>query len=161
MGEKRILIVYASQSGGTSRMVEAVERGAQSEPDVSVRKLHGTVASLDDLLWCDALVVGTPENFGYMAGAVKDFFDRTFYPAEGKVARLPYVLVVKAGNDGSFATQAVEGIARGYGFEKVAEPVLAVGDVTDEQLARCEELGQLLSAGLELGIFGRKRQSTK
>lgn len=158
-GEKRILIVYASQSGGTSRMVDAVERGALSEPNVQVRKLHGTRAGLDDLLWCDALVIGTPENFGYMAGAVKDFFDRTFYPAEGKVTRLPYALVVKAGNDGTFALQAVQRIAQGYGFEPVAEPILAVGEVTAEQLTRCEELGQLLSAGLELGIFGRRRRS--
>jgi len=163
--ERRILIVYASQSGATTRMVDALARGALGDPAANVRELHGTQAGLDDLLWCDALVIATPENFGYMAGAVKDFFDRTFYPAEGRVTRLPYALLVKASNDGSFATQAVQRIARGYGFEAVAEPILVVGDLTPEQLARCEELGQLLCAGLALSIFGRRRaaadQSTK
>lgn len=165
--ERRILIVYASQSGGTTRMVEAVERGAltDNDGDTMVRKVHGTQATLEDLLWCDALVIATPENFGYMAGAVKDFFDRTFYPAEGLVTRLPYAIVVKAGNDGTFAIQAVQRIARGYGFEQVAEPILSMGELTPEQLAQCEELGQLLSAGLELGVFGKSRpsphQSTK
>ncbi len=158
--ERRILVVYASQSGGTTRMVEAVERGALSGAEsVIVRKKHGTEASLEDLLWCDALVIATPENFGYMAGAVKDFFDRTYYPAEGRVTKLPYALVVKAGNDGTFAMQAVQRIARGYGFEQVAEPILSVGELTTEQLAQCEELGQLLSAGLELGVFGRTRRA--
>lgn len=164
--ERRILIVYASQSGGASHMAEAVERGALAGAEhVLVHKIHGTQATLEDLLWCDALVIATPENFGYMAGAIKDFFDRTFYPAEGLVTKLPYALVVKAGNDGTFAIQAVQRIARGYGFEQVAEPVLSVGELTPEQLAQCEELGQLLSAGLELGVFGRPRhtraQSTK
>jgi multimeric flavodoxin WrbA len=163
--ERRILIVYASQSGGASRMAEAVERGARAGSEhVSVRKIHGTQATLDDLLWCDGLVIATPENFGYMAGAIKDFFDRTFYPVEGLVTKLPYALVVKAGNDGTFAVEAVQRIARGYGFEQVADPVLSVGELTSEQLAQCEELGQLMSAGLELGVFGRARrpdQSTK
>ncbi|MFT3928292.1 MAG: hypothetical protein QM778_37535 [Myxococcales bacterium] len=167
MGERarRILIVYASQSGGTRQMVEALERGVRSDPAAELRTLHGTQATLEDLLWCDALAVATPENFGYMAGAVKDFFDRTFYPAEGRVTRLPYALLVKASNDGTFASAAVQRIAKGYGFELVADPILAVGDLLPEQLTQCEELGQLLCAGLELGVFGRTRserdQSTK
>ena len=138
-------------------MAEAIERGAMRQPDAIVRRLHGTVAGVDDLLWCDALVIATPENFGYMAGAVKDFFDRTFYPTEGKVIKLPYGLVVRAGNDGTFAREAVERIAKGYGFELVAPPIMSVGEQTDAQIAACEELGELLVAGLELGIFGRQR----
>jgi NAD(P)H-dependent FMN reductase len=114
------LIVYASQSGGTKRMVEAVARGLNAEPPIDLRMLHGTLANTDDLLWCDGLVVGTPENFGYMAGAVKDFFDRTFYPAQGKVDGLPYVLVVKGGQDGTFAASHVERIVRGYPLRRVA-----------------------------------------
>lgn len=157
MSERRlgILIVYASQSGGAARMAEAIERGAMREPRAEVRRLHGTRAGVDDLLWCDALAIVTPENFGYMAGAVKDFFDRTFYPVEGKLTRLPYVIAVRAGNDGTFALQAVQRIARGYGFELVAEPVLSVGEQTEAHLTACEELGEALAAGLALGIFGR------
>jgi flavorubredoxin len=154
--EPRILIVYASQHGGTVSLVEAVERGALREPGTVVRKLHGTAAMLDDLLWCDAVVIATPENFGYMAGAVKDFFDRTFYPAQGRVDQLPYAVVVRAGNDGSFALAAVERIARGYPFKKAAEPVLWVGDeAANDKLAACEELGQTLSASIAFGLFVR------
>jgi multimeric flavodoxin WrbA len=156
----RVLIVYASQTGGAARLADAVERGARQEQGAEVRKLHGTQAGLDDLLWCHALVIVTPENFGYMAGAVKDFFDRTYYPAQGKVSNLPFAVIVRAGNDGSFACAAVERIARGYGFKRVAEPILGVGDDLAGPLARCEELGQLIVAGLELGVFGRSAQPT-
>ena len=153
--ERRVLIVYASQSGGAARLADAVERGARAETSAQVRRLHGTAAGLDDLLWCDALVIVTPENFGYMAGAVKDFFDRTYEPARGRLSNLPFAVVVRAGNDGTFALAAVERIARGYGFKRVAEPILSVAGDTEGPLARCEELGQLIVAGLELGIFGR------
>jgi multimeric flavodoxin WrbA len=155
--ELRILIVYASQSGGAARMADAIERGALRQSGTVVRKLHGTHAGADDLLWCDALAIATPENFGYMAGAVKDFFDRTFYTVEGKVGGLPYAVVVRAGNDGTFALAAVQRIARGYPLQEVAEPILSVGEQTPEQLERCEELGETLAAGLELGVFGRRR----
>lgn len=154
---QRILIVYASQSGATSRLAEAVERGAREAPSAEVRRMHGTEAALEDLLWCDALVVVTPENFGYMAGAVKDFFDRTFYPAQGKVNNLPYALVVRGGNDGTFARDAVLRIARGYPLKLVAEPIMSVADDLDGPLGQAEELGQTLVAGLELGVFGRTR----
>lgn len=150
----RILIVYASQRGGTIQLAEAVERGALCEQGVIVRKLHGTLAGPEDLLWCDGLVIATPENFGYMAGAVKDFFDRTFYEVQGRVDQLPYGVVVRAGNDGTFALAAVERIARGYPLRKVTEPVLWVGE-TEPPTAQCEELGQMLAAGIAFGLFGR------
>ncbi len=138
-------------------MAEQVALGATKEPRALLRMLHGTEAVLEDLLWCDALVVVTPENFGYMAGAIKDFFDRTYYPAQGKVTNLPYAIVVKAGHDGSFAIAAIERIARGYGFVAVSEPILAVGELSQEKLLACEEIGELLTAGLDLGVFGRTR----
>jgi NADPH-dependent FMN reductase len=150
----RILIVYASQRGGAAQLAEAVERGAARETGAAVRKLHGTLAGPEDLLWCDGLVIVTPENFGYMAGAVKDFFDRTFYEVEGKVDQLPYAVAVRAGNDGSFALAAVERIARGFPLRKVAEPVLWVGDA-EAPLQACEELGQMIAAGIAFGLFGR------
>ncbi|HEX5656090.1 MAG TPA: NAD(P)H-dependent oxidoreductase [Polyangiales bacterium] len=155
----RILLVYASQRGGTTKLAEAVERGAMHEDNVSVRKLHGTLAGPEDLLWCDALVIATPENFGYMAGAVKDFFDRTFYEVQGMVDQLPYAVVVRAGNDGTFALEAVERIARGYPLRRVAEPVLWVGE-TEAPLQACEELGQMLAAGIAFGLFGRATRAS-
>jgi len=152
----RILIVYHSQTGGTEKMAGAVAAGASSIGGTEVILKKAADASLEDLLSCDGLAVGTPENFGYMSGAVKDFFDRTFYPAEGKVFRKPYVVFISAGNDGTGALSSIERIALGFQFKKVYEPVIArmsKGGVTDEILARCRELGQTIAGGCEAGIY--------
>lgn len=150
---KHLLIVYHSQGGGTQRMADAVLAGAREEAEVETRRRRALEADLDDLLWADALIFGTPENFGYMSGALKDFFDRTFYPAQGKVDQLPYAVFVKCGNDGSGAVFNIDRIAKGYPLRKVADPIVHQGDVDEDVLARCAELGQTLAAGLALGIF--------
>jgi len=152
----RILIVYHSQTGNTEKMAGAVAEGAASIENTEVILKEAKDASLKDLLGCDGLVIGTPENFGYMSGAVKDFFDRTFYPAEGKVFRKPYVVFISAGNDGTGALNSIERVALGYQFKKVYDPVIArmsEGGVTDDILSRCRELGQTIAAGLQAGIY--------
>jgi multimeric flavodoxin WrbA len=152
---KHLLIVYHSQTGHTQAMAEAVLRGARSEDvdGVEVRMLRAGGAGPEDLLWADALVLGTPENFGYMSGAMKDFLDRTYYPCEGKVESLPYAIFISAGNDGSGALGSIQRIARGYPLRAVQEPIIARGDTTDAVLASCEELGTAMAAGLEMGVF--------
>lgn len=152
---KNLLIVYHSQTGNTQLMAEAVRAGANNEliTDVEIRYLTAKQATPEDLLWANGLLLGTPENFGYMSGGMKDFLDRTFYPVEGKILALPYAIFISAGNDGSGALRAVRRIANGYPFKEVQEPVIAQGEVTDQHLARCEELGMALAAGLEAGIY--------
>ena len=130
-------------------------RGASSEEleDVETRLLRAGDAGPEDLLWADALILGTPENFGYMSGAMKDFLDRTYYPCEGKVESLPYAIFISAGNDGSGALSSLQRIARGYPLRAVQEPIVARGDVTAAVLAACEELGMAMAAGLEMAVF--------
>jgi len=152
----RILIVYHSQTGNTEKMARMVAQGAASIENTEVMVKEAADASLEDLLACEGLAIGTPENFGYMSGSVKDFFDRTFYPAEGKVFRKPYVVFISAGNDGTGALSSIERIALGYQFKKVYDPVIArssQGGVTDEILALCRELGQTIAGGIEAGIY--------
>ena len=104
-------------------------------------------------------MIASPENFGYMAGAIKDFFDRTFYPTEGKVQNLPYAVVIRAGNDGSFALAAIDRIAVGYHFKKAADPILWVGD-KPVPIEQCEELGQTVAASISFGLFPARDHAT-
>jgi multimeric flavodoxin WrbA len=152
---KHLLIVYHTQTGRTGQLAAAVHRGATNElvSDVDARLLTAQNAGADDLLWADGLLLGTPENFGYMSGGMKDFLDRTFYPVEGKILSLPYAIFISAGNDGSGALRAIRRIANGYPFKEVQEPVIARGEITSDHIDRCEELGLTLAAGLEAGIF--------
>jgi multimeric flavodoxin WrbA len=132
--------VYA---GATDPAVEAVD----------VRMKRAIDADARDLLWTNGIILGTPENFGYMSGAMKDFFDRTFYAVEGRIQPLPAAYFVKAGNDGSGALRAIRRIANGYPFHEVQEAVVVAGDATAEDHARCRELGLALAAGLDAGIY--------
>lgn len=152
---KHLLIVYHSQTGNTETMARAVLRGATSPEvqGVETRMLRAAEAGVEDMRRADAVVFGTPENFGYMSGALKDFLDRTFYPCEGKVESLPYAIFVSADNDGSGAIASIERIARGYPLRAVQEAVVSRGEPTGAVLERCEELGMAMAAGLEMGVF--------
>jgi multimeric flavodoxin WrbA len=154
-GRPHLLLIYAGHAGGrTHAMVDAVKQGVAAAGEaVELRALPALQAGADDLLWANGLLIGTPEHFGYMAGAIKDFFDRTFYPVEGRVDGLPYALFVSAGNDGAGAVSSIDRIALGYRWKKCAEPLIARGELTAEDLQRCSELGQMLAAGLELGVL--------
>ena len=149
----RILIIYHSQTGNTEKMALAVAEGARSieQTDVILKKAQD--AGLEDLLESDGLAIGTPENFGYMSGMIKDFFDRTYDPAHDKLFRKPFVIFISAGNDGTGALRAIDRIAQGYRFKMVYHPVISRGKVTDDDLEKCRELGKLLAAGCQMGIY--------
>ena len=126
---KHLLIVFHSKTGNTEALADAAARGAASDEvnDVEARMLRAAEAGPTDLLWADALLLGTPENFGYLSGALKDFLDRTFYEVEGKLSPLPYAMFVSAGNDGSGAVRAMERIANGYPFIAVQQALIIRG----------------------------------
>ena len=149
----RILVLYHSQTGHTEKMAKAVADGAKAIENTEVILKKAGEATLDDLLACSGLAIGTPENFGYMSGMIKDFFDRTYSGAQDKVFRKPYVVFISAGNDGSGALRAIERIALGYKFKNVFTPVIAKGDITNEILKQCRELRGTLAGGCEMGIY--------
>ena len=149
----KILIVYHSQTGNTGKMANAVFEGAKSIEGVEVILKKAAEATLEDLLIADGLAIGTPENFGYMSGMVKDFFDRTYVGAQEKVFRKPFVVFISAGNDGNGALRAIERIALGYKFKMVYQPVIARGEITQEILDQCFELGATIAGGCQMGIY--------
>jgi multimeric flavodoxin WrbA len=150
---KKLLIVYHSQSGATARLAGAVRAGALREEGVEVVLRRAWDAGLDDLLDCDALLLGAAENSGTLAGAMKDFLDRTYYPAQPSQLNLPYGLFISAGNDGRGALSQMQRILSGYPMKQVCEPLVCRGEVDSRARARCEELGQTLAAGLAFGIY--------
>ena len=157
---KTLLIVYHTRGVKTAQMAEAVERGAraalkEAEAESEVRVLLKRCAETgpEDVLGADALALGTPENFGYMSGMMKDFLERVFYACEGKTEGRPWALFVSAGQDGTGAITSVERIVTGLRLKKVREPILALREVTPEILAQCEELGATLALGIAAGVL--------
>src|SRR5215471_16570941 len=96
---KRLLLVAHAPSPNTAALRDAVIRGATS-PDVSgieFRFVAPLEARADDVLAAQAIILGTPENLGYMSGALKDFFDRIYYPCLELTQGMPYALYMRAG----------------------------------------------------------------
>ena len=129
--QKTLLVVYHSQSGNTRQLVAALAEGAALEPQVALRVLPAMEASIEDLRESHGVVFASPENLGYMSGALKDFFDRTYYPAQPLQLGLPYALVISAGNDGRGAVREIDRILKGYPLKPVAEPIIVRGEVNE------------------------------
>ncbi|PLX75770.1 MAG: flavodoxin [Azoarcus sp.] len=151
--KKRLLIVYHTQSGNTGRLADAVLAGARRAAETETTMLRAFDAGTEDLLACDGLLLGTPENFGYMSGALKDFFDRTYYPCEGKTTGLPFAVFVSAGNDGTGAVREIGRIANGYGWRAINEPLIVRKEITVADLESAADLGEAMASGLSMGIF--------
>jgi multimeric flavodoxin WrbA len=141
----KILIVYQSLGGNTEKMAKAVAEGAQSVSGTEVTVKSGLQATIDDLLECNAIALGSPDYFSYMAGGLKDFFDRTYYPTQGKVAGKPAVAFGSAGGPPDNILRILEQAIGWFKFEKVAESVGSSGGVSAGALAACKDLGRKLA----------------
>ncbi len=162
---KRLLIVWHSHTGGSEQMAQAAEAGALGEPQVIVQRLQAREAGPAELLAADGLLFVTPENLASMAGLMKDFFDRCYYPVLGRIEGRPYAALVCAGSDGSGAVRQIERICTGWRLRSVApalivcthaqtpEAILAPKQISAPDLVRCRELGLALAAGLALGVY--------
>jgi len=155
MPDKRLLIVAHAPSPNTQRLRDAVVEGAgQAEADgVEIIAKSPFDAGPDDVLAAQAVILGTTENLGYMSGALKDFFDRCYYPVLEKTQGLPYALYIRAGHDGTGTRRGVETIVTGLRWRAVQEPLLCRGEFREAFVDDCRELGMAMTAGLEAGVF--------
>ena len=151
----RLLIVWHSATGGAQALAEALEEGASDKAieGVEVVSMRALDAGVDDVLAADGYLLSTPENFGYMSGALKYFFDRVYYPCLDHTRGRPYALAVRAGGGGEGAVAAVTPLATGMGWKEVVPPVIAGGELTEAHLAAARELGATLAAGLALELW--------
>lgn len=161
----RLLIVYHSMTGGTLQMALAAATGARAESGVEVSMLRAVDAQAEDVLHADGFIFATPENLGGVSGMMKDFYDRTYYAGLDRINGRPFLSLICAGSDGRGAAQQIDRIAAGWRLRSVADPyivctraqttaqILSPKRIEPDCLARCEELGRTMAAGLCLGIF--------
>jgi multimeric flavodoxin WrbA len=162
---RTLLIVYHTRTGGALQMAHAAAAGAGREPAIAVRLEPATLVRPDDLRGASAYLFVCPENLAAMSGAMKEFFDRCYYPVLDQLVGRPYASLICAGSDGSNAAKQIERIATGWRLKAIAPPlivctqsqtpeeILAPKHLGGEQLARCEELGATLAAGLAFDIY--------
>jgi len=140
-----VLIVYHSLGGNTKKMAEAAADGARGVSGTEVTVKTGLEATIDDLLGCDAIALGSPDYFSYMAGGLKDFLDRTYYPSQDKVAGKPAAVFGSAGGPADNILRVLEQALQWFKLERVADSVGTSGGVSAGALAECGELGRKLA----------------
>lgn len=150
---KRLLIVAHAPSENTLALRAAVERGALSETAVEVAVAAPLQAGPNDVLAAQAVVLGTTENLGYMSGALKDFFDRSYNTLLDRTQGLPCAVYIRAGSDGTGTRRGIETILTGLRWRMVQEPLICRGPWQPSFVGQCEELGAAMAAGLAAGIF--------
>lgn len=169
-----LLVVHHSASGGTRALVAAFVEGTRSAEATRVLTRSADVATAAELLAADAIVFASPENFGYMAGSLKAFVDRAFYPCmadttahgggtHSKLAGRPYSVLICAGNDGTGAMYSIDRIVTGWRLRKVHPGIIARrvggeagssrGDIRAADLQAAQDLGQLFAEGLAMGAL--------
>jgi len=141
----KVLIVYHTLSGNTEKMAKAFEDGAKSVPGTEAIIKKAFDATLEDLLGCDAIAFGSADYFSYISGALKDFFDRTYYPSQGKVTEKPYAAFATGGRGGEKALEVLDRICGSFKFKKAVEGVAVAGAPSPEVLAKCNEAGKKLA----------------
>ena len=153
--KKKLLVVAHAPSVNTERMVEAVLKGARHEDieNVEVKHIPPLQANAEDVLSADAIILGTTENLAYMSGALKDFFDRTYYAVLEKKQGLPAAAYIRAGQDGTGTKRALESILTGLKWRWVQEPLICRGEFSEAFIAQCEELGLTMAASLDAGLI--------
>jgi multimeric flavodoxin WrbA len=158
-----LAIVWHSRTGASRAMAEAAREGAALAGPVLL--LGAGEASPGQMLAASGYIFVCPENLGTMSGAMKEFFDRCYYPLLGRIEGRPYATLTAAGSDGRGALAQIDRIVTGWRLRRVADPlianlaaqtpeaILAPKVVPDDTLAKCHELGQALGEGLKLGVF--------
>jgi len=153
--KKKLLIVAHAPSPNTLTLRNAVAQGAGHEDieNVEVTVLAPLDAGPDDVLACDAILLGTTENLGYMSGALKDFFDRSYYPCLEKTQGLPFAYYIRAGHDGTGTQRAIASITTGLRWKLVQDPLVCRGEYREEFEEQCRELGMYVAASLDAGLI--------
>ncbi len=159
MTDKCLLIIAHAPSPNTLRLRDALAEGTRHSDiiGITVKSMSPFDAGAADVLAAQAIILGTTENLGYMSGALKDFFDRIYYPCLEQTQGLPYALVIRAGHDGTGTRRAVETIVAGLRWRAVQAPLILRGEFREEFVEQCAELGDVGGRGAGSGDFLERR----
>ncbi len=153
--KKKLLIIAHAPSQNTKKMLDALIKGANDDQveNIEVQCLAPLDTKADDINTASAIIIGTTENLGYMAGLVKDVFDRCYYACLEKTEGLPFTFYVRAGHDGTGTKRAIESIATGLKWRLVQAPLICRGEFTLDFCNQCEELGLTMAASLDAELI--------
>ena len=139
-----ILVLYYSRSGRTKALADSVAEGVESIEGATAKVKRVDYATVNDFISCDAVAFGSPNYFSYMAGVMKDFFDKALSIRE-KVAGKPSATFTSGGGSSDAALLSLERMISSFRLEKVTEGVVSEGEPSKEKLSACIRLGEALA----------------
>jgi multimeric flavodoxin WrbA len=139
-----VLVLYYSRTGRTDALAKAVAEGVASAGGTAhVKRVD--YATVEDFISCDAIAMGSPNYFSYMAGQMKDFFDKALSIRE-QVSGKPAAAFSSGGGSSDAALASLERMIRSFRLEKVGDGVVSEGPPSEQDLAACRTLGEALTA---------------
>jgi NAD(P)H-dependent FMN reductase len=149
---KRLLVVHHTVSPATHAVHLAVMAGAGDPAieGVEVIARPALTASPVEVMEADGYLLGTPVNLGYLAGAMKHFFDQIYYPCLEVTRRRPFGAYLHSNNDATGALRALDSITSGLQWRQAQAPLIVRGEPSQQDLDAARELGASLAAGLLL-----------
>jgi len=163
--KKHLAIIWFSRTGACKTLALAAHDASKRESGISTQITCATDAQPEQMLDADGYIFICPENLAAIAGGMKEFFDRSYYPLLGKIEGRPYAAIITAGSDGHNAKQQLERIATGWRLKKAIdtaiicthaqsqEAILAPKNLSDDQIGKARVIGETIAAGLALGVF--------
>ena len=154
MKKKNILFIHHSPSKNTKKLSKLVENKIETlTTDLNLKMLNLIEANTSSFKEIDGLIIGTTENFGYMSGLTKDFFDRCYDELKDRTEGLPIIYYVRAGLDGEGCKVGLNKILIGLRWKQVLPPLVLKGSWQEDYLKQLEKFVLTFANGIELGIY--------
>ncbi|MDA9289147.1 hypothetical protein N9Q07_01485 [Alphaproteobacteria bacterium] len=151
---KNILFINHSPSTNTIKLSNHIEiLTKELNPEINLISLNPFETKTNSFQSIDGVLIGTTENFGYMAGATKDFFDRCYEKLIDKTDGLPVFYYIRAGLDGEGSQVAINKILKGLKWKQVLPPLILKGAWSNNFLDEVEEKALIFINGIEMGIY--------
>jgi multimeric flavodoxin WrbA len=146
----RLLLVHHTPSPALRSLLEAATAGLEQEglEAVEVVVRPALTCSPVEALDADGYLIATPANIGYMSGAMKHFFDQTYYLGLDVTRGRPYGLWVHGNDDTTGAVRSVETVAGAMGWVRTALPVSVTGTPDAAARSAVADLAATVAASL-------------